>query len=146
MFPRERVEGEEDLDSVGVCLVGGGDLDGDTGLELDGDLIGGRRGIFDGLGEFPHVHRRGDVGIFEDAGFVGNVEEIFVCRPRLCGGLLDGDVLFGGEREEGLTTGETVVELWMERDECVGWFEMGAGDDVPGRRHGAMTLMSGLRP
>lgn len=147
VFPRERVELEEDLDSVGVRLVGGGDPDGDTGLELDGNVIGCRGGVFDRLGEFPHVYGRGCVWIFEDAGFVGDVKEIFVRGPGFCGGLLDGDVLFGGEREEGLTTGETVVKfLMMERGECVGRFEMGVRGDVPGRRHGAMTLISGLRP
>ena len=145
VFPREGVEREEDLDGVGVRRVGGGDLGGDTGFELDGDLIGCRGGVFDGLGELPHVYGRGGVGILEDAGFVGDVEEVFVRGPGLGGGLLDGDVLFGGEREQGLTTGETVVELCGGGVSRVRWVASGLCD-VPGRRHGAMTLMSGLSP
>ena len=74
VFSGERVELEEDVDGISVCLVVGDDLDGETGLELDGDAIGFRGGLFDGLGQFPHVYGRGRVGIFEDAGFVGNVE------------------------------------------------------------------------
>lgn len=111
MLARERVQLEEDLDRIGVCLVGRGDLDGETGPELDGDAIGLGWGVFDGLGELPHVFWRGRVGIFEDASFVGNVEEVFICGPGLGSCLLNGDLFFAGVCEEGLTTGETVVEF-----------------------------------
>ena len=113
VFPRERVELEEDLDGVGVRLVGRGDGDGDgeTGFELDRDVVGRGGGAFDRLGELPHVRGGRRVGVFEDAGFVGDVEEVFVRRPGFGGGLLDGNGFFGGVREEGLTARETVVKL-----------------------------------
>ena len=115
VLPREQVERREDVNGVGVRLaVGGGDFDGETGLELNVDVIGFRGGGFDRLGELPHVYGRGRVGIFEDAGFVRNVEEVFVRRPGFGCGLLNGDLLFGGVREEGLTTGEAVVKLFYD--------------------------------
>lgn len=118
VFPRERVELEKDVDIIGVGLAalvvgsgGDGELDRETGLELDGDAVGLRGCVFDGLGEFPHVCGRGGVGVFEYAGFVGDVEEVFICGPGFGGGLLDRYVFFGSIFEEGLTTGEAVVKL-----------------------------------
>ena len=61
--------------------------------------------------ELPHVGRRSGVGVLEDAGLVGDVEEVLICRPRLRGGLLNGDALLCGVREERLTAREPVVEL-----------------------------------
>ena len=146
VFARERVEFEEYLDGIGVRLVDGGDFDGETDFELDGDAVRVGGGVFEGIGELPHVYGRGRVGVFEDAGFVGDVEEVFVRRPGFGGGLLDGNVLFGGVREEGLTAGETVVKLCACR-RGRSFSGIGrVGENVPGRRHGAMTLMSGLRP
>lgn len=116
VFACEGVEGEEYLDGVCVRLVGvgHGHFDGETSFEFDGDVIGRRGGGFDGLGELPHVGGGRGVGVFKDPGFVGDVEEVFVGRPRFGGGLLDWDLFFGSIGEEGLTTGETVVKL------CVG--------------------------
>ena len=145
VFPRERVQLEEYVNGVRECLVGGGDLDGETALELDGDAIrvGGR--LFDRLGELPHFSWGCGVGVFEDPGFVRDVKEVFVGRPGLGGRLLDGDLFFGGKREKGRSTRETVVKL-CEYGEYAHVPRDSVGTDVPGRRHGAMTLMSGLRP
>lgn len=114
VLARERVEGEEDLDAVGVGLVASGDLDGETALELDGNALGLLGRVFGGDSEFPHIGRRGGFGVLEDAGLVGDVEQVLVGRPGLGGGLSDGDVLFGSIGEESLTTRETVVELCNE--------------------------------
>lgn len=76
----ELIESEEDLDWVGVLLllVRYGHFDGETSLELDGDAFGGGRGVFGSGGEFPHVGGRGGVGVLENTGFVGDVEEVLV--------------------------------------------------------------------
>lgn len=55
---------------------------------------------------------RGGVRIFEDAGFIGDAKQVFVCGPAFGSGLLDGDVLVGSACEEGLATGKAVAELW----------------------------------
>lgn len=62
----ELVERDEELDRLGVGLVGGDELGGDTLLEVDGDvggLVGGDEGR---LGHGPHVIRRGDIGVLKD--------------------------------------------------------------------------------
>lgn len=62
----ELVERDEKLDRLGVGLLGGDELDGDTLLEVDGDvsgLVGGDEGR---LGHGPHVIRRRDVGVLKD--------------------------------------------------------------------------------
>ena len=119
VFAREDVELVEYLDGIHVRPVSGGDCDGETDFELDGEEVEGGGTVFDGLGELPHVDGRGRVGVSEDACFVGDVEEVFVDRPGLGGGLLDGNGLFGGVREEGLTTRKIVVKLcegrWVQR-------------------------------
>lgn len=81
VLPAQRVELVEYLNSVGDLLVllrQQGDFDGQARFELDVDLLrgGGRR--LDGGGEFPHVRRRCDVRVFQDACFVGDVEEVLV--------------------------------------------------------------------
>lgn len=114
VFPSQCVQGKEYFDGIGVALflVGDGNLDGQTGLELDGDAFRGLGGVFGSDGELPHVGGRSDVGIFENSSFVGDVEEVFIGGPRFGSGLRDGDGFFGGVSEEGLTAGEAVVEFW----------------------------------
>ena len=109
----ESVEGEEDLDAVSVnfLLVRDGDLDRETSLELDGDLLRGSGSVFGGDSEFPHVGRGSGVGVFEDTSFVGDVVQVLVGRPGLGGGLGDGDVLLSSVGEECLPSGEAVVEF-----------------------------------
>ena len=63
----ELVERGEELDAVGVRLLGCDELRGDALLEMDGNvggLVGGRERR---LRHGPHVVRGGDVGVFEDA-------------------------------------------------------------------------------
>ncbi|KAI3485125.1 hypothetical protein L1887_51562 [Cichorium endivia] len=109
----ELVEGEEDVDGVGVLLAGGGDLDlgGDALLELDDDVLGGVWGGLGALRELPHVGGRGGVGVLEDSGLVGNVEEVLVGGPGLGLGLGDGDALGLCVLEQRGSAGEAVEEL-----------------------------------
>jgi hypothetical protein len=89
----ELVEGEEDLDGVGnlgALRRGNGlgalgvdeELDGDTLLEGDGDALGGGGALGETLDELPHVGGRGRVGVLEDTGLVGDVEEVLVYRAK----------------------------------------------------------------
>lgn len=79
VFPSQRIESEEDLDRVGVLLSAlDGELRGQAGLEGDGNTFGSGGRVGDRGGQFPHVGGRGGVGVFEDTGFVGDVEEVFV--------------------------------------------------------------------
>ena len=113
MLTGESVEGEEDLDAVSVnfLLVRDGDLDGETGLELNGDLLRGSGSVFGGDSEFPHVGRGSGVGVFENTGFVGDVVQVLIGRPGLGGGLGDGDVFLSSIGKECLPSGEAVVEF-----------------------------------
>ena len=113
VLARERVEREEHVDGVGVLLLlrGDGHLDGEPARELDRDALGRVWRVLGRGGQLPHVGGRRGVGVLEDAGLVGDVEEVLVGRPGLRGGLLDGDLLLGGVGEEGLAAGEAVVEL-----------------------------------
>lgn len=110
VLPAEGVQGIEDIDGVGVDLVVSDNLDGETGLKLNRDTLGSGGGGLEGAGKLPHVIGRGGVGVLEDTGLVGDVEQVLVGGPGLGGGLDDGDVLLGGVLEESLATGEAVVE------------------------------------
>jgi hypothetical protein len=62
----ELVQRNEELNGVGVCLLGCDDLGGNTLLEVYGD-VGGLVGCVEGrLGHGPHVLGRGDIGVLED--------------------------------------------------------------------------------
>jgi len=98
VFPAKCVQGKEDLYSVGVgfILLWHVDLDGYAGFELDGNAFGLGGCIFGSSGQLPHIWGRCCVGVFEDTGFVGDVEEILISRPGLGGGLCNRDgLLFG---------------------------------------------------
>ena len=76
MLLAELVEKAEELDRVGSGLLRRYDLDGNTLLEVDGNidgLIGGVQGR-DGLR--PHVIGRGRVGVLEHASLIGAVREV----------------------------------------------------------------------
>lgn len=63
----ELVQEAEKLDSVGDGLLGSDDLDGNTLVEVNGNIEGLVRGIEgrDSLG--PHILGRGHVGVLEHA-------------------------------------------------------------------------------
>jgi hypothetical protein len=66
----KRVEDEEDLDLVGVLLAASMDLDGETALELDGDLLSLSGSIFLRRRQLPHVLGRGGVRVLKDTSLV----------------------------------------------------------------------------
>jgi hypothetical protein len=109
----EGVQGKENLDSVGNTLAigGGGDLDGDTLEELDSNLLGLFGGLLGGGGQLPHVIGRSLVGVFEDTGLVGDVEEVLVGRPGLGSSLDNGDTVLGSVLEKSGSTSESLVKL-----------------------------------
>ena len=99
----ESVEGEEDLNGVGDGLLGGEDVDlgGDTLGELDEDVLGGVGSVLRVGGELPHVSRRGGVGILEDTGLVGDVEEVLVWWKRRKVKTKESKVSFDAREQEG---------------------------------------------
>jgi hypothetical protein len=62
----ELVQRDEELDRVGVSLLGGDELNGDTLLEVNGDVSGLVGSVQRALSHGPHVIRRGDIGVLED--------------------------------------------------------------------------------
>lgn len=82
----EGVEQVEELDGLGDGLLGGDDLDGDTLVEVDGDVVGSIGGLHGAEGaspvlflalvrpqrvvdrHIPHVIGRSGVGVLEDTG------------------------------------------------------------------------------
>jgi hypothetical protein len=80
------------------------------------------------------------------------VEQVLVGRPRLGGGLDDGNTVLSGILEEGRSTGESVVELcdttpFTPLAKCN---DLDSATPVslnlPGNLQGAMTLMVGFNP
>ena len=108
------VSGQEELDGVGDSLLLASlsvlELDGDTLLEVEGEvlgLIGGGQGV---LGQFPHVGGRSGIGVLQDAGLVGAVGQVLVHGPGLGLGGGDGNALLLGVVEQVLTALEALVE------------------------------------
>lgn len=108
------VGGQEKLDRVGdgllLAVLGVLELDGDTLLEVDDEvlrLLGSLEGVDSQL---PHVGRRSGVGVLQDTGLVRAVGQVLVHTPGLGLGGGDGDTLLSGIVEQGVTTGEAVVE------------------------------------
>ena len=105
------VGSEEELDGLGDALaVLVVELDGETLLEVDGEVLGRIGGLGGVDGQLPHVLGRGDVGVLEDAGLVAAVCHVLVHAPRLALGAGDGDALLGGVVEEVVAALEAVVE------------------------------------
>lgn len=108
------VGGEEELnrvsDSLLLALLGVLQLDGNTLLEGEGEvlgLIGGSEWV---LGQFPHIGGRSDVGILQDTSLVRAVGQVLIHGPGLGLGGGDGDTLLGGIGEEVITADEALVE------------------------------------
>ena len=107
----ELVESGKELDRVGVCFVGGGELDGNALIEVDGD-VGRLVGCIEGtVGHGPHVVGRGDIWILEDAGFVAAVGQVGVHAPWLSLGRGYGNVVLLGVVEQILPALEAIAEL-----------------------------------
>lgn len=106
------VDGEEDLGGISLALLAVVvlELDGETLLEGEGEVLGsiGSLGRVDG--ELPHILRGSDVGVLEDAGLVGAVRKVLVHGPGLALGRCDGDTALLSVVEEILATLEAVVE------------------------------------
>lgn len=106
----ELVEEAEELDRVGGSLLGSHDLDGNTLLEVDGDVGGLVRSVErrDSLG--PHVLGGSDIGVLEHAGLVTAVRIVVVHAVRLGLGRGDGDALLRGVVEQVVAALETLEE------------------------------------
>jgi hypothetical protein len=105
------VGSEEELDGLGDALaVLVVELDGETLLEVDGEVLRGI-GCLGGIdGQLPHVLGRSDVGVLEDAGLVAAVCHVLVHAPWLALGAGDRDALLGGVVEKIVAALEAVVE------------------------------------
>jgi hypothetical protein len=113
VLPGKSVQSQEDIDSISVDSTGSGngDLYGKTSREFDLDLLGLIRSVFRRSGQLPHISGRGGVGVLQDTGLVGNVEQVLVGGPWLGSGLDDGDTVLSGVVEKSGSTGEPVVEF-----------------------------------
>ncbi len=81
VLPSEGVEGQKDIDGIGMDRTSSGnsDFDGKTFFEFDGEVFGFLGSVFGSGSEFPHIGGRGGVGVLEDTGLVRDVEEVFIC-------------------------------------------------------------------
>lgn len=79
------IEGEEDIDTVGVgglrvgCIAEN-DLHRKATFKLDGEALRLVRSVFWIFGQLPHVSWGSGVGIFENARFVRDVEQILIYK------------------------------------------------------------------
>lgn len=105
------VGSEEEIHGLGVGAGGSLELDGDTLLEGDGEVLGGVGGVGGVDSELPHVLGRSDIGILEDTGLVGAVGHVLIHRPWLGLGLGDWDTLLCSVVEEVVAALEALVEL-----------------------------------
>lgn len=121
------VGGQEELNGVGdgllLATLGVLELDGDTLLEEEGEVLGLVGGGQRVDGQLPHVSGRSGVGVLQDAGLVGAVGEVLVHGPGLGLGGGDGDTLLLGVVEQVLTALEALVEDGVAP----------RGDDLDGR-------------
>lgn len=97
-------------DSLLLAVLGVFELDGNTLLEVDSEVLGLVRSSHGVLGQLPHVGGRSGVGVLQDASLVRAVSEVLIHTPRLGLGGGDGDALLGGIVEEVVTADETLVE------------------------------------
>lgn len=107
----DRVGGQENVLSVGGGLVLADELDRQTLLEDEGEVLRRVRGLQWVDGELPHVLRGRGVGVLEDTSFVTAVGKVLVHAPWLGLGAADGNTGLGGVVEEVVTASETLVEF-----------------------------------
>lgn len=108
------VGGQEELNGVGdgllLATLSVLELDGDTLLEEEGEVLGLVGGGQRVDGQLPHVSGRSGVGVLQDAGLVRAVGQVLVHGPGLGLGGGDGDALLLGVVEQVLTALEALVE------------------------------------
>lgn len=108
------VGSQEELNGVGdsllLALLGVLQLDGDTLLKGESEVLGLVGGAERVLGQLPHIGRRSDVGVLQDTGLVGAVSQVLIHGPGLGLGGGDGDALLGSVGEEIVTADEALVE------------------------------------
>lgn len=108
------VSSQEEINGVGagllLAVLGELQLDRNTLLEVDGEvlgLVGGSQGV---LGQLPHVGGGSSVGILENTGLVRAVGQVLVHAPGLGLGGCDGNALLGSVRQKVVTASEALVE------------------------------------
>jgi hypothetical protein len=108
------VSGQEELDGVGdgllLATLSELELDGDTLLEEEGEVLGLIGSVQGVLGQLPHVGGRGGIGVLQDAGLVRAVGQVLIHGPGLGLGGGDGNALLLGVVEQVLTALEALVE------------------------------------
>lgn len=119
----------EESNRVGLLTLRGDDLDGNTLLEVNGEVVGSIGGI-DGVdGAGPELLRRRVVRVLENTGLVRAVDEVVVHAPGSLGAGRNGDVVLGGKLEEIGTALELLDKLGKSP-----W-----GDDL----HGGVASLEG---
>lgn len=106
------VGSKEEVDGLSVDLVANGELDWETLLEFDGEVLWGLWGIEWVDGELPHLLWWGDVWILKDTGLVRAVSHVLIHGPWGLLGLNSWDALLGGVVQKVVTSSEAGVELW----------------------------------
>ena len=108
------VGSEEEVNRVGngllLALLGVLELDGDTLLEVDSEVLGLVRGSQGVRRQLPHVGGGSSIGVLQDTSLIRAVSQVLVHTPGLGLGGGDGDALLGGVGKEIVTTGEALVE------------------------------------
>lgn len=105
------VEELEEFNRTSGLLAIDNDLDGDTLLKDDGELLGSVGGVLGVNSAGPELLGGSVVGILKNASLVAAVDKVVIHGPRGLGGRGDGDVLVGGVLQEILTTLEASTEL-----------------------------------
>lgn len=114
MTTSDSVGGQEELNRVGdgllLAILSKLELDRDTLLEVNIEilgLVGGGQRI---LGKLPHIGGGSDIRVLQNTGLVGAVGQVLVHAPGLGLGGGDGDALLSGVGKEIVTASETLVE------------------------------------
>lgn len=108
----ELVSGQEELNGLLDRLVALIDeLDGDTLLELDGEVlwcVGGVGGVDSKL---PHVLGGSGIGVLKNTSFERDVSQVLIGRPGLSLGLGHSNTLIGSVVEQILSSNKSLDEL-----------------------------------